>query len=52
MKTITREKIKNTRPILDNTEKRAIWEKAKGVWKNKTPDPIKELKKIRRGWNR
>jgi len=28
----------------------SIWEKAKGMWKNKRPDPIRELEKKRNEW--
>lgn len=52
MQTITKQKKNNKKPILENEEKRLIWKKAKGIWKNRKPDPIKELNKIRRGWNR
>lgn len=29
-----------------------IWQKVAGMWKNKKPDPIKELKKMRNEWDR
>lgn len=29
-----------------------IWQSARGIWKNRKPDPIKELEKIRSGWDR
>ena len=35
-------------PLLSAKERALIWEKAKGIWKNKKPDPIKILKKIRK----
>jgi len=28
------------------------WQAARGMWKNRKPDPIKELVKIRSGWDR
>jgi hypothetical protein len=33
-------------------ERLAAWERVRGMWKNRKPDPIKELKKMRRGWER
>jgi hypothetical protein len=33
-------------------ERVAIWERVRGLWKNKVPDPIKELRKIRKEWER
>lgn len=45
-------KIKYSYPLLDVKERSLIWEKLKGAWKNKKPDPIKELRKMRKEWNR
>ena len=39
-------------PALDPKIRAAIWEKARGMWKNRKPDPIKELAKMRKGWER
>jgi hypothetical protein len=40
-------------PIVLNGEERGkIWEKARGMWKNRKPDPIKEHKKIRKELDR
>lgn len=33
-------------------ERLAIWEHARGIWKNRKPDPIKELEKMRKEWDR
>lgn len=27
-----------------------IWKEIKGIWKNRKPEPLKELNKIRREW--
>ena len=36
-----------THPIvLNGAERGKIWEKARGMWKNRKPDPIKELNKM------
>jgi hypothetical protein len=29
-----------------------LWEKARGMWKNRKPDPIKEHEEIREEWGR
>jgi hypothetical protein len=42
-----------TDPVVLNGEERGkIWEKARGIWKNRKPDPIKEHKKIRKELDR
>ena len=37
-------------PLLSEEERLSAWAKVKGMWKNKKPDPIKELKKMRKEW--
>ena len=34
-------------PLMTGRERLSIWEKAIGMWKNRKPDPIKELRKMR-----
>ena len=42
-----------TNPVLLNREERGkIWQQARGMWKDRKPDPIKELKKMRKEWDR
>jgi len=42
-----------TNPIVLHGEGRGkIWEKTRGMWKNRKPDPIKEHKKIRKELDR
>ena len=42
-----------TFPLAGQGEDRGtIWEKARGMWKNRKPDPIKELQKLRKEWER
>jgi len=42
-----------TTPIVLNGEERGkIWEKVRGIWKNRKPDPIKEHQKIRKELDR
>lgn len=37
-------------PIPTIKERSLIWERMRGMWKTKTPEPIKELKKMRGEW--
>mgnify|MGYP005864826483 CR=1 FL=1 len=39
-------------PLISPKERLAIWRKLFGMWKNRKPDPIKELERIRKGWDR
>jgi len=39
-------------PLILPKKRLAIWEKVKGMWKNRKPDPIKELEKMRKEWER
>ena len=39
-------------PLMTPRERASIWEKARGMWKHRTPDPINELKKMRKEWDR
>lgn len=39
-------------PLISPKERLLVWERIKGMWKNRKPDPIKELKKMRREWER
>ncbi|OGZ53988.1 MAG: hypothetical protein A3H64_03920 [Candidatus Ryanbacteria bacterium RIFCSPLOWO2_02_FULL_45_11c] len=38
--------------LLRGKERLSVWQKARGMWKNRKPDSIKELKKIREEWER
>ncbi|MBI2888804.1 MAG: hypothetical protein HYY10_02685 [Candidatus Liptonbacteria bacterium] len=37
---------------LRGRERLAVWEKARGMWKHRVPDPLRELKQIRKEWER
>jgi hypothetical protein len=39
-------------PLMSPKERLAIWEKARGIWKHRSPDPARELKKMRQEWTR
>jgi hypothetical protein len=46
-------KMRSMAYLLPTAEERIlIWEKARGVWKQRKPDAIRELAKMRREWNR
>ena len=38
--------------VLSGEERGKIWEKVRGMWKNRKPDPIKEHQKIRKELDR
>lgn len=40
------------RLILKPRQRLLLWTAIRGMWKNKKPDPIKELNKMRREWDR
>jgi len=37
-------------PLVNPERRLAVWEKARGMWKHRRPDPIRELKAIRGTW--
>lgn len=39
-------------PLITPSERISIWEKARGMWKDRKPDPMQELKKMRKEWDR
>jgi hypothetical protein len=39
-------------PLITPKQRQAIWEKARGVWKERAADPIRELSKMRGEWSR
>ncbi|MBI2624483.1 hypothetical protein HYW67_03230 [Candidatus Parcubacteria bacterium] len=39
-------------PLLRTRERKLVWEKARGMWRRKKPEPIRELEKMRREWER
>jgi len=40
--------------LIDKTPKEILqlWEKARGIWKKKKPEPIAYLRKMRKEWER
>jgi len=38
--------------LLEREERLHVLNNIRGMWKNRKPDPIKELEKIRKGWDR
>lgn len=45
-------KLKYPYPLLKPKERILVWRKAEGIWKNKKSEPTKELKKMRKEWER
>jgi len=39
-------------PLITAKERLAVWEKARGVWKGRSPEPLQELKKMRAAWSK
>lgn len=39
-------------PLATPKGRKEAWAEARGMWKNRKPDPIKELAKIRKEWER
>lgn len=39
-------------PLVSTRERLSVWEKARGMWKYRKPDPIKELVAMRKEWER
>ncbi|MGH7964667.1 MAG: hypothetical protein ACRERD_23120 [Candidatus Binatia bacterium] len=37
-------------PLRTAEERLRVWGKAEGIWKHRKPDPIKELRKMRKEW--
>ena len=48
--TITREQ--KIYPLMTAEERLKLLRQIRGMWKDRKPDPIEELKEIRKGWNR
>ncbi len=49
----TTSKVKSTlSPLITPEDRVAVWEKARGMWRHRKPDPIAELKTMRQGWKR
>ncbi len=39
-------------PLITPHERLSVWEESRGMWKHRKPDPAKELKKMRKEWER
>lgn len=39
-------------PLMTAEERLRLLRGIRGMWKNRKPDPIRKLKKIRKGWER
>jgi hypothetical protein len=52
MATTTSPDTSKSSPLLTPAECLKLWQRFKGMWKNRTPDPIEELEKMRQEWDR
>lgn len=39
-------------PLITQGERMSVWEKGRGMWKHRNPAPDKELKGVRKEWER
>lgn len=44
--------IMTTSPVLTPEERLKLWQSFKGIWRSRTPDPVEELEKMRKEWDR
>jgi hypothetical protein len=51
-KTVTRKPSSLYPAMLTREERLVVLQKLKGAWKHRKPDPIKELNKMRKEWER
>jgi hypothetical protein len=52
MDTTTSRNTLTTSPLLTPEERLKLWQRFKGMWKSRTPDPVEELEKMRKEWDR
>ncbi|MFZ0961716.1 MAG: hypothetical protein WAO35_12485 [Terriglobia bacterium] len=52
METTTPPDTLRTSPQLTPEERLRLWQRLKGTWEGRIPDPAEELKKIRNEWDR
>jgi hypothetical protein len=50
--TIARKVNMQTTYSISPKERLSVWQKARGMWKNKRPNPIKVLGTMRKEWNK
>ena len=53
--TATKQKLKVPRVaygLLRGKERLSVWQKMRGMWKHRKPEPVTELRHIRKGWER
>ena len=51
-KSIAKRRSPISHPLIGPEERLAVWRSVQGMWKNRKPDPVKELKKMRKEWDR
>jgi hypothetical protein len=52
METTTPQDTLTSSPLLTPEERLKLWQRFKGMWKDRVPDPIEELEKMRSEWDR
>jgi hypothetical protein len=52
MDTTTPRDTPSTSPLLTPEERLKLWQRFKGMWKNRPPHSIEELEKMRKEWDR
>jgi hypothetical protein len=52
MDTTTPQDTLTSAPLLTPEERLKLWQRFKGMWKDRAPDPIEELEKMRSEWDR
>lgn len=51
METTTPQDTLTTSPLLTPEERLKLWQRFKGMWKDRTPDPIEALEQMRQEWD-
>jgi hypothetical protein len=52
METTTPQDTMTSSPLLAPEERLKLWQRFKGMWKDRTPDPIEALDKMLKEWER
>jgi hypothetical protein len=52
METTTPRHILTNSPLLTPEKRLKLWQRFNGMWKNRTPDLVEELEKVRKEWDR
>lgn len=50
--TTTQTRVNTLYPLLKTRDRLSVWQKIRGLWQDRWPDPIQELEEIRSEWER